>query len=201
MGLFRLGRVTTAMIIICVAAFIIQQFVSLQSLYFSREFISKPWILVTSLFLHANWLHLLYNMYALFIFGNVLEINTSSKFAFIMMMAGGIFGNLMFAIVSPDMALGFSGAIYALIAGVTIIKPNVQIPLPLGFIAVPAKAWIAGPIMALGELVMSFISFDNIAHSAHIGGFVLGIVLAYYYRKKILKPQSKPEDELPQIHI
>ena len=181
---FNFGKITGTMILLCILGFVLQQFFDLSALYFSHEYLTKPWILITSMFLHANFLHLIYNLYALFIFGNVLEKNTNSKFTLLTILLGGISGNILFSIISPANAIGFSGAIYALIGGVTILLPNLKIPLPLGFIAVPAKAWFAGPVMALGELLLSITSFDNVAHSAHLGGFILGMILAFFLKKR-----------------
>ncbi|MBR9679340.1 MAG: rhomboid family intramembrane serine protease [Nanoarchaeota archaeon] len=180
---FNFGKITGTMIILCIVGFILQQFIDMSTLYFSPDYLTKPWVLITSLFLHANVIHLAYNLYALFIFGNVLEKNTNQKFTLTIILLGGISGNILFSIISPSNAIGFSGAIYALMGSVTILLPNLKIPLPLGFIAVPAKAWFAGPVMALGELLLSITSFDNIAHSAHLGGFALGFIMSWFWKK------------------
>ena len=174
---FNFGKVTATMIILCLVGFVLQQFLDLTPLYFSYEYASKPWVLITSLFLHANLLHLAYNLYALFIFGNVLEKNTGSRITLLIILLGGIVGNIAFSLVSSSRAIGFSGAVYALIGAVTILLHNLKIPLPFGMRAVPAIAWFAGPAMALGELLLSVVSFDNIAHAAHFGGFIVGVLL------------------------
>ena len=174
---FNFGKITTLMLILCGAGFLLQQFTDMSAYYFSPDYLTKPWVLVTSMFLHANIIHLAYNAYALFVFGNVLEANTNPRFTLLIVLLGGIIGNLAFSLFSNASALGFSGAVYALIGAVTILKPNLKIPLPFGMIAVPAKAWFAGPVMALGELVLSVASFDNIAHAAHFGGFVAGLFI------------------------
>jgi membrane associated rhomboid family serine protease len=176
MGDFNVGKATILMLALCLLGFALQQFTDMSAFHFSREYTAKPWILVTSMFLHANVVHLAYNLYALFVFGNVLEVNTNSRFTFLVIILGGVVGNLAFSLISPASAIGFSGSVYALIGAVTILKPNLKIPMPFGAIAIPAKAWFAGPAMAFGELVLSVISFDSIAHAAHFGGFIAGLL-------------------------
>ncbi|PIO00208.1 hypothetical protein COT72_02340 [archaeon CG10_big_fil_rev_8_21_14_0_10_43_11] len=180
----RFGKVTIAALIIISLIFLLQQFFDFSSFYFSREFITQPWVLVTSLFLHANLAHVLYNAYALFIFGSILEANTSSKSVFITLLLGGIIGNLGFALFSSAFALGFSGAVYALIGAVTLLLPNTKIPLPFGIILLPVKAKFAGPFMLIGELILSVVSFDNIAHSAHAFGFLGGALVVWWVQRQ-----------------
>ena len=144
------------------------------------------------MFLHANLVHLLYNLYALFLFGNILEDNTNSRVAFVTMMLGGIVGNIGFRLFSSSPALGFSGSVYALIGAVTLLMPNLKIPLPIGFIAIPVPVKFAGPLMALGELALSIASSDNIAHTAHLSGFLVGLLIIKIYN-------SLSSERVPQL--
>ncbi len=181
----KIGKVTILFIAVLCLVFLFQQFFDLSGFYFSRDFLSKPWIIITAMLMHANVVHLLYNLYSLFIFGSVLEANTSSRNVLAVILLGGIMGNIGFAIFSEGFALGFSGSVYALIGAVTFLLPDIKIPLPFGIIMIPAKAKFAGPLMAFGELVLSIASFDGIAHSAHAFGFIGGVFLVWMIKKRV----------------
>ncbi len=151
----------------------------------TRSFFSHPWILVTSIILHANLLHLIYNLFSLLIFGNVLEVNSGSKLTLLVIIFSGVVGNIGFVLFSDSSAIGFSGAVFGLIGACTVLVPNIKIPLPIGAVAVPVMIKFAGPIIAIGELLLSFFAFSNIAHFAHFSGFLVGIILALLFKLPI----------------
>jgi len=175
----NLGRVTLTILMLCLFLYPFSK--NLQFLAFKKMLLlKKPWTILTASFLHANIMHLIYNMYSLFIFGNVLEVNNNSKITLLIILSSAIVGNLGFSLFSERFTVGLSGAIYGLIGAVTVLNPNTKIPLPLGVIFIPGKAKFAGPLIAFGELIVSFLAFDNIAHSAHFFGFIGGVVFALW---------------------
>ena len=178
----NIGKLTIFLILICFFMYFLSKaYPSLiYSFSFSKnEFLRKPWTILTSAFLHANATHLFYNLLSLFIFGNMLEIKYGSKFLFLIFLISVIVGNIGFAIFSDGATIGISGAVFGFIGASVILMPNARVPFPVGSISVLFKVWFAGPLMAIGELLLSFISFDNIAHTAHFFGFIAGMIIAF----------------------
>jgi membrane associated rhomboid family serine protease len=84
--------------------------------------------------------------------------------------------------------VGASGAIYGLLLGFGMKFPNAE--LMLLFLPVPIKAKYFIPILMLGELILGVnnFSWDNIAHFAHLGGALAGLLLILYWRKFSANP-------------
>jgi membrane associated rhomboid family serine protease len=103
--------IVIALIFICVLVFIFENNWVLQTFgYVPALTLSEPWRLITSMFLHADISHLLFNMLALFLFGVYLERKVGSKWFLIIYFLSGIIGSLGFAMFSsPDsIAIGAS---------------------------------------------------------------------------------------------
>ncbi len=77
---------------------------------------------------------------------------------------------------------GASGAIFGLLAGFAILFPNTQ--LMLLFPPIPVKAkWLIGGYLAFEIYSSIYRSNDSIAHLAHVGGAIVGIIMVLYWRK------------------
>src|SRR3989339_986974 len=97
---------------ICVIIFILQSFIPYINDNFtlvSSRVLNEPWMLITSMFLHGDLVHLLNNMLALFIFGMILENSIGSKRFLIVYFVSGVFAGLI-ASFFYNAALGASGA-------------------------------------------------------------------------------------------
>lgn len=136
------------------------------------------WRIFTSLFLHANELHLFSNMISLLFFGATIETNPNiSKLQFLLIyLISGIIGNLFSLVLLPydAISLGASGAIFGLI-GVVLIM-----------IATENRTLLPFTLMYVMYFVISsFMPGINIW--AHIFGLLGGIICGYiiYYRKKL----------------
>ena len=169
--------------------------------------------LVTYMFMHGGFQHILFNMFALWMFGCVVErVWGPKKFLFYYMACGvgaGLFQEAAQYItyVAKDMAaydyvsvngaritmeqylnlwttVGASGAIYAILLAFGMIYPNERLFIfPLPF-PIKAKFFVIG--YAVIELVSTFsLSDDGVAHIAHLGGMVFGFFLIRYWRKQI----------------
>jgi len=176
-------RWTYILIISMVAIFAIQSITS-NWIYFTfiPAYASRyPWMYLTSVFLHASLEHVLVNMVVLLIFGTYLErILGSERFLMIFIVAG-IIGNIGYQITSIDTmipSLGASGAIYGVMGTLAILDP-LQI-VYLGFIF-PLPIIVIVPAYAILDLLGLFTP-DTIAHGAHLGGLIIGIVYGLYYR-------------------
>ena len=150
--------------------------------YGSGQF--KPYQLVTHMFAHANFMHILFNMYGLWMFGTVLERSWGPKRFLIFYFACGLAAGLSQALfVHNSAAIGASGAIMGLLAAFGYLFPNTQFfILPFPF---PIKAKYLVAIVAALDLFGGFTpgAADNIAHFAHLGGLVMGLVLVIIWNK------------------
>lgn len=166
------------------------------------NFLSAPWTLLTSMFVHAPfpiiW-HILGNMFTLYFFGNYLLELVREKNFFIVYLGGGILGNILFmllAFLSPVIATfpidilrnilfvspfstvyGASGAIFALGGALAAMRP--RLPVIIFPIPVPIPLWIA---VIGGFLIMSFVPF--VAWEAHLGGLLFGLLAGYIFRRR-----------------
>jgi membrane associated rhomboid family serine protease len=142
----------------------------------------KPYQLVTHMFAHGGFFHILFNMYALWIFGSVLEKSWGPKrfliFYFVCGLAAG-FSQMFF--VSQGAAIGASGAVMGLLAAFAYTFPNVQFYiLPIPF---PIKAKYLAAIYAAIDIFGGFSGGDNVAHFAHLGGLIAGFILVILWNK------------------
>ena len=143
---------------------------------------TQPWRFVTSIFLHAGISHLVFNMFALIMFGNYLELRVGSRKFLEIFLIAGIVGNLAYFLTNPFgkiPAVGASGGIYGIIGALAMIQPSLivyvgYVPMPLIFAAL---------IWALISFIGMFIP-SNIAHQAHLAGLIVGALYGYRIRKK-----------------
>lgn len=152
------------------------------------------WILITSMFLHADFVHFFYNMLALFMFGFILERLIGSKRFLFVYFVSGLIGGIASLIFYPfSSSLGASGAIMGVIGTLAVLRPKMMVyyggaPLPM---IVLACIWVF--FDALGIFAP-----DNIAHAAHLGGFFLGVIfgliwLNRFKEEKLIKEQVDKE--------
>lgn len=174
----------------------------------------KPWILITSMFLHIDWLHIILNMIGLVLFGIYLERVVGWKNFLLIYFIGGIGAGLIYipfaihfgAIYIP--VVGASGAIYAVILTLMIIRPYDEIFKLRGhgfwydaFRAFPLwfEGYIPLGIVGMFYLVLAlhglFIDFlmgqSGVANAAHLGGAVVGMVLGFYFRSNYKDDDSE----------
>ncbi len=146
----------------------------------SHVFLSQPWTIITSIFAHADYLHVFNNLFFLAVFGAILEHYIGSKRFLYLFFAGGVFANLSAFIFYPtSLVLGASGAVSAIIAALAVLKPR-QAGL---FFGVPLPMWAA----LLGWVFTNILGAagvgGNTAYEAHLFGLVFGAVYGVYLRR------------------
>jgi membrane associated rhomboid family serine protease len=152
--------------------------------------------LVSALFLHADWIHLLGNLVFLLIFGLPAERVMGGWRFLVLFLFGGAMANLaaVLAIGAPDrMIIGASGAVSAVIGAYLALFPGARlgVVLPLGlyleFVRMPASLLIG--LWALLQVVFAYSgpAFGAVAWPAHIAGFLFGIVFALLTRAAIAR--------------
>ena len=180
-------------------------------LHFFKASGFKPYQLLTYMFMHANFWHIFFNMFALWMFGNVLENIWGPKRFLIFYLVCGVGAgltqelvqyiqyttqlaqydqvNLGGSIVSMDTYLnllttvGASGAIYGILLAFGMMFPNSLIYV---YFAIPIKAKWFVILYAVIELVsgLGVTGSDNVAHFAHLGGMLFGLILILLWRKR-----------------
>lgn len=145
-------------------------------------FITRPWSVVTYMFVHGGFMHLFMNMLALFFFGPPLERKWGSRFFLRFYLVTGLgaaaFSVLLYSLTGPTLMVGASGAIFGLLVAFALNWPDAKIFLYFVF-PVPAKWFVAG-LGALTLLSTVQGSTDGVAHWAHLGGLVTGFVYLRY---------------------
>jgi rhomboid family protein len=150
--------------------------------------------LVTSMFLHGSWMHLLGNMWFLWIFGNNVEDSmTRPRFVVFYLLSGlaAALAQVALSPASPIPMVGASGAISGVMGAYLILYPRVRVfcMIPLGFFftSVALPAWT----MLLYWFLIQFVSGvfggggegGGVAFWAHVGGFVAGVVLVKLFAR------------------
>lgn len=184
-------------------------------LHFFKASDFRIYQLVTYMFMHANFGHLFFNMFALWMFGNTLENIWGSKRFLLFYMVCGIGAGLcqevvqyiQYATTLADYTtvntgsqiipmsqylnlmttVGASGAIYGLLLAFGMLFPNSMIYLYF-FIPIKAKWFVIG--YAVIELITGLTGIDNVAHFAHLGGMLFGLLLILYWRKNPAGPNK-----------
>ena len=142
-------------------------------------FLSRPWTIVTNMFIHSGLWHCFVNMLTLYFFGTYLSrLIGDSKFL-IVYFGGGILGNILYILLGEpvSIAVGASGAVFALGGALAMMRPNLKvIVFP---IFVPISLWIA---VIGGFVILSFL--PNVAWQAHLGGLIVGLIAGYIFRRR-----------------
>ena len=151
--------------------------------------------IITSMFLHGGWMHLIGNMMYLYIFGdNIEEILGRVKFLLFYFITG-IIAALTQALLDPSSTIpmiGASGAIAGILGGYLVLYPKANIKVFFWFIIFFKVFRVRAFIVLGGWILIQLFSFSGegfnsggVAYGAHIGGFVAGVILIkFFYRKK-----------------
>ncbi len=160
--------------------------------------------ILTSMFMHAGWFHLLGNMLYLWIFGDNIEDRLGHIRYLLFYLAGGIFAAFAHYFTNPSSVIptvGASGAIAAVLGAYLVIYPQSRVYtfIPIGFFArlrlVPAVVvltlWFVLQLFSgVGSLGMG--DQGGTAYWAHIGGFVYGLLVGFLFKKSGITPKPAP---------
>ncbi|MEM2041706.1 MAG: rhomboid family intramembrane serine protease [Nitrososphaerota archaeon] len=149
--------------------------------------------LITSMFIHADFLHLFFNMWALFIFGRDVELVFGKSRYLLLYFISGIVGGIVYAYygyyfsASPYgkliPAVGASGAIFGLMASFAVLFPHRPLAVFFYFIPIVAPAYVVIGIITLIQTMLALLMpFSSIAYTAHVGGFAAGYIISRYYK-------------------
>lgn len=138
----------------------------------------QPWTIITAIFVHGSFWHILFNMISLYFLGSFFLRAAGERSFLAVFFLGGLAGNILFVLLANPFStgIGASGAIFALGGALAIMVPKVRvfiIPIP-----VPIPLWVAIIIF----LLLSFL--PGIAWQAHLGGLLLGLVAGLILKKR-----------------
>ena len=150
---------------------------------FSRETgMFQFWQPLSYMFMHANFSHIFFNMFNLWMFGAAMENFWGTRRFIIYYLACGIGAGLLYAMIPGlHVTVGASAAVYGLLLAFGMTFPNEYIYL---YFLMPIKTkWFIGGMIAIELIQGIFYSYDGIAHFAHLGGMLIGFLLILWWRK------------------
>ncbi len=193
--------ITTIIIIACVAFSLL----AFNNATIFNKFLFSPYAayhykqyyrLFTHAFLHGDYMHLAFNMYALYLFGQVLEeqyfpalFQNKAIFYYILLYVGGIFFSTLYEFIkqkdNPNYSsVGASGAVTAIVFSAILINPTMG--MGIMFIPVFIPAWLFGVLYLAYSWYMGKRQLDNIGHNAHFWGAVFGFVFTVLLKPALL---------------
>jgi membrane associated rhomboid family serine protease len=152
---------------------------------------------ITSMFMHGGWMHLLGNMWFLWVFGNNIEDSMGhGRFAVFYLLAGAL-ANAAHVVTDPASSIpvvGASGAISGIMGGYLLLYPRVRVQTLFIFVifirVIPVAAWVMLAYWFILQLVAGAATLGSagggVAFWAHIGGFVAGLALIKPFERRPL---------------
>jgi len=162
----------------------------------------NPWTLITSMFLHGSWMHVIGNMWYLWIFGDNVEDRVGHGRFIVFYLLCGIGAAIAQIAVDPTSTLptiGASGAIAGVMGGYFVLYPQSRVLtlLPWIFIQIvelPAIVllgfWFLMQLFSAGAIAVTASTHGSggVAFMAHVAGFLLGVVGVFVFRKRQRDP-------------
>lgn len=160
----------------------------------TEEVIKKPWSLLSYMFIHDNFIHLLFNLIWLHFGGKLFLQYLNQKQLLYTYILGGLFGGILFIIAFNNLpalipysenakALGASASVLAIFFAIATYIPNFQVSIPfIGFIKLKH--------IALIYIILDFLNIPNGnagGHIAHLGGAIFG----FFYVKQFTQKSAK----------
>jgi membrane associated rhomboid family serine protease len=165
--------------------------------------------LFSSMFMHGGWLHIIFNMLFLWIFGNNIEDSMGKLRFAVFYLIGGLAAILAQVAVDPDAVVptvGASGAIAAVLGGYMLLYPRAQVLTIIflffffTFVEIPAMImlgiWLFLQFLpAIGQLATPELGGEGggVAYFAHIGGFLCGLALIHLFAKRRSEHYGQPK--------
>jgi len=148
--------------------------------------------LFTSMFLHGSWMHLIGNMWFLWIFGNNVEDSMGHLRFLVFYLLTGLVAALGHVFTDPGSAIpmvGASGAISGIMGAYLVLYPRAAVHTLFFFLffirVVPIPAWVMLGYWMVIQVTASILTpagGGGVAYMAHIGGFLAGVVLIFVFR-------------------
>jgi membrane associated rhomboid family serine protease len=155
--------------------------------------------LLSAIFMHGSVMHLAGNMWFLWIFGDNVEDDMGYGRYLAFYLATGVIASLVFVVtnMSGDAALtpslGASGAISGVLGAYLVLHPERRVSVILVRMMIDVPGYVAVGIWFLFQVVSGlFDTSGGVAYSAHVGGFVAGMILAKPMSSKLARESADP---------
>jgi len=197
----RRPLITISIIVFCTSIFAVQLLlVNDPSAFFeSYGFIPENFwhmSIISHMFLHAGIIHLIANMLFLWVFGDNVEDRFTTLGFGVLYLGSGIFASILHTLVnwgSPVPVIGASGAVSGIMGAYLVFYPRARVKVFLAYRILRVPAWLyLGSwfcLQLMYGLAYPTVDYSNIAWFAHIGGFVFGVVVAYF-KKSAIQPKE-----------
>lgn|SRR3989338_5254260 len=153
----------------------------------SSRVASEPWILLTSIFLHGSATHLLSNLFALGLFGSILEKVVGTRRFLLYFFATGLLASVASSFFYAS-SLGASGAIFGVLGVLAALRPKMVV----WTYGVPMPMFVAVAFWFLLDFAGVFFP-SNIANVAHIAGLFAGLAIGIATRSSYKEPARRRE--------
>ncbi len=182
--IYNLRATSPSLIIVLITfvGFILQQIypdIALQFMLNKGDLFEKPYSILTHMFLHANFPHILFNMFGVLIFGSLLEQRLKNYQYYALYFGSGILAGIIGSFIY-DAALGASAGVMALVGASAMLYPKVVFYI---FGVFPLQLRTLAFIYFIYDFLGSF-TMNNVANLAHIIGMVSGLSYAYFLLTK-----------------
>ncbi len=163
--------------------------------------------LVTSMFLHGSWGHLIGNIWFLWVFGNNIEDSMGHlRFGAFYLLTGLAAAVVQIVMVpgSTVPMIGASGAISGIMGAYLILYPGIRIDTWIGFWIIEVPAWVMlgyWMLLQLTGVLGPAVVGGGVAYGAHLGGFVAGLLLIPVFRNKKLVEAKQRGVVLPRSEL
>jgi membrane associated rhomboid family serine protease len=154
-----------------------------------------PWTVLTAMFMHGGWLHVLGNMWFLWIFGDGVEQTTGAARFLAFYLLAGLAATAAQVLATPGSALpmvGASGAIAGVMGAYLLLYPRARVRciwvliILVNFVNIPAWA-----LLGIWFVSQFFVPLESgVAWMAHVGGFVAGLLLVRLFARS--RPRRSP---------
>mgnify|MGYP001246214572 FL=1 len=164
-----------------VAMFFLYPLSPVELSFYPPAILVRPWTLVSYMFLHAGFMHLLFNMIGLYFFGPRVEDRLGAKGFLWLYLLSGLGAALFHFVFSREYpVVGASGAVYGVLLAFAMYWPRVQIYL---WAILPIEAWLLATLLVFGSLYAGVnpSAGSRTAHFAHLGGLAFAFVFIKWW--------------------
>ncbi len=137
--------------------------------------LARPYVLITSIFMHANLVHLLSNIFAMLFFSAAVESELGARKTLVLFLAGAVAGDLFSLLFYPfgSISVGASAGIFALVAAGVLVRP---VDLSMYPFVIPVPLALIGMLYIIYNLYgLIFDAGSNISYAGHFGGMAVGL--------------------------
>ena len=158
--------------------------------------------LLTAMFVHGSWAHILGNMLFLWVFGDNIEDAFGHLGYLIFYLGSGVAASAAHILLNPSSTIpsvGASGAIAGVLGAYIVFFSSNAVHVLIGFFIASVPAWMTIGLWAIIQFIATFGTIalteqtqGGVAYAAHAGGFLVGVLLALAIRATMGKPEQRP---------